>query len=1677
MIGSFKTKRLLSLFCATALLLSSVILPNVVSLKADEIIDVWDGTSDSSLEGAGTADNPYLIKTGAQLYYVTHTTDKTTFDKYYKLVNDIYLNDISDENWYRSESVNKWAGGDTHFGGIFDGDGHVVYGLYTDSENASYSKGGLFPRVYGYNGVTSKQIVIKNLGIEQSYILNSVYSGVIVGQLTGGGGSADLAVAVTIENCYADETVTVSGTKYVGGLVGLLDFKGSFSMNNCYSKVQFGDYPSGWNANEEERNGSLIGWLQNTTESGYTRTVSNCYVVLRREDYEKGYNAVPNITDSVKDSITYTNVHSTNGENSGVQTQHGNAVAGLTSGHWSSDFKGAVAKTKLPAFDWENTWVEGKTDSDYPSLKVFANGSSGGGNGGESGGDPDDNEPEVNDGDPEIEALIWDGTSNDQLTGSGTEEDPYIITEPEQLYYVVFKTTNRATYGKYYKLANDIYLNNYTRTNWQKYAKAWQAPGNELNGQNNTDFGGVLDGDGHVVYGLYVNNMSTGYYKGGLIPRIFTSEYMSSDVVIKNIGIEHSELSAALYCGAIVGQIDGRDASHSGASATQEIEVRIENCYVANTVQVKSGKYVSGIVGLVGHIGTFTLDNCYSAVTFDGFPSSGDNARYGSLIGDIQRSTGTRNISNSYAVLRYTDYEVGFNALPNLSDGNVKKTLSVTNVHSANTEVDEPSQRGDYSSNADFNRNSSDFKGAAAKTILPNFDWEGTWSVGADDDHYMYLTEFGARSSGVDAEEPDNNYNDGLEGSGTKEDPYRIEDEDGLAILRGLNSVGSKDKYYVLTQNITVQNAATMSSSASFNGYFDGQGYTISGLEITNESGEAALFTKLGRKGTVKNLVLEDCTFIGRISGAVAARIGGEYATIENCFVKDSVTVKASKYAGGIVGLLGSTYFTLHNCAFVGNVQYTGDDANHNAGGLIGGIESSANSATTTLSSSYAVTKNDDKVLNFGGSYTNICFAGVYTNVEFPTEKIAVGSDIVKLTTAQMKGSDAEENMTLFDFSGNWKTKLLSTPVLRFGDDIPDNAGSKGKVWTGKIAKNYASGTGAVNDPYIIETPEQLALMAYTSVQNPVATSGVYYKLTADIKLNDTSASEWYEKDGVNEWFYGYGYRSVGFLGYFDGNGYTVDGICYKNIRNTKSYGLIHTVGGSCVVEKVAVKNLYSTTGDGSYGTLGAISGFVSRSANTAVKPTIRYCISDSSNIYATTCTLGGILGHACMGVKIENCLSLAEIPYKSNRGTILGTSDTSTSSVEITNCVAIQDTSGRGYLMWASESAKAVDPEITNVYVTYSSNGLVVTPRSKMIGDKAKANLTELDWNNVWMTVDNATPTLRVFEEKGYWIDNKKVTISFFTDGGTEVDDVTGYPGEKIPMPTNITRDADELEGWYLENLLLRKFNIDVFPEYDVVLFAKWNVKTISQDFEKYPYYISGEEGIGSDIERFRPGSSGFSFNKVNDGLTSVHRKGTVAGEQDFLLFQEDFEPLEIGQEYTMTFSVYVESINDANDIIKLIHTDYLDINELPYQIDEICTLGSLKTGHWQEITVKFIANGYYLSIRTPGLSSLYFDSFRIVPTNTGFKYTNVGNSSDSSSSIIVNTGTNTNINNVNDTDNDNNSDNSNAKTQKKKKLIKVVSYGGMDLTFLYWLIPVAVVVLAAGAVLIAYFVKKKRK
>ena len=58
-------------------------------------------------------------------------------------------------------------------------------------------------------------------------------------------------------------------------------------------------------------------------------------------------------------------------------------------------------------------------------------------------------------------------------------------------------------------------------------------------------------------------------------------------------------------------------------------------------------------------------------------------------------------------------------------------------------------------------------------------------------------------------------------------------------------------------------------------------------------------------------------------------------------------------------------------------------------------------------------------------------------------------------------------------------------------------------VWDGSIAESFAGGTGKADDPYLIETGAELAYLAQITKENGSQTSGKYYKLTADIVLND----------------------------------------------------------------------------------------------------------------------------------------------------------------------------------------------------------------------------------------------------------------------------------------------------------------------------------------------------------------------------------------------------------------------------------------------------------------------------------------------------------------------------------------------------------------------------------------------
>ena len=114
-------------------------------------------------------------------------------------------------------------------------------------------------------------------------------------------------------------------------------------------------------------------------------------------------------------------------------------------------------------------------------------------------------------------------------------------------------------------------------------------------------------------------------------------------------------------------------------------------------------------------------------------------------------------------------------------------------------------------------------------------------------------------------------------------------------------------------------------SRTSFNGVFDGQGYSVSNFKVTepvrwtDKVTEASYGFFANVKGTVKNLTIKNATVNpegGRYSAALVGRLhnGGR---IENCHVENSTVTILHWQVGGIVGQNNNG--NIYNCSVVGS--------------------------------------------------------------------------------------------------------------------------------------------------------------------------------------------------------------------------------------------------------------------------------------------------------------------------------------------------------------------------------------------------------------------------------------------------------------------------------------------------------------------------------------------------------------------------------------------------------------------------------------------------------------------------------------------------------------------------------------------------------------------------------------
>ena len=252
----------------------------------------------------------------------------------------------------------------------------------------------------------------------------------------------------------------------------------------------------------------------------------------------------------------------------------------------------------------------------------------------------------------------------------------------------------------------------------------------------------------------------------------------------------------------------------------------------------------------------------------------------------------------------------------------------------------------------------------------------------------------------------------------------------------------------------------------SYTGTFDGGGHTIMGLTVTTNDQYVGLFGRLGKAGTVKNVVMdgiqitcnhrlgyaggvagfswggtiENCSVSGSVSGTICAGgvVGIQWeASITGC--SSSATVKGMVQVGGVAGETNSGA-TMAACYATGNVTIEIDPINNIlGGGLVGfnaGSRVLACYATGNVTSTGSGTGNVHIGGFLGDNYTTVT-AGYWKNnheqgIGYNKEGIVPEATKVDGTGVTWQNAVDAMNTALQNAGSEWRYELNGAlPTLR----------------------------------------------------------------------------------------------------------------------------------------------------------------------------------------------------------------------------------------------------------------------------------------------------------------------------------------------------------------------------------------------------------------------------------------------------------------------------------------------------------------------------------------------------------------------------------------------------------------------------------------------------------------------
>lgn len=1121
----------------------------VYGSKDDTTADNW-----YKKEGAGTADMPYELGNAVELaYFAKLVNEGNPFnEKYIQLTKNIALNaqdvptaDGEPTLWtpigtYVSRKDNK------PFSGTFDGNGHTITGLYIN--NATQYQG-LF-------GNISTGGVVKNLVVAGRVIATGQNNvGGIVARLSGG----------TVQNCGFYGAVT-AGTSNAGGVVGqgsatncwycrtddgasVLGVYGSWSGINCYTNVNKSVSGTTVCTEAQFKDGTVADLLNPYAyENGLPLwKVGSSYLII---DTTLKYDALVKLATGVKSSVVDGKVKIGN-DLTQILRNSGETLT-LTAADGTGDVYYTV---KNPQGDGVTI-----TEADLaPTSTPYT--------------------VKAEDVDEQGIITLYFGTKDElmaDLAESGwyynQTSKSYTIKTSEELHFLATLVNDKHIdfSGKTITLYADIDLSG---------IKDWAPIGKDAD----HPFRGTFNGNNKVIFGLTV---AGNYANAGLFGVV-------DGGTIKNVTVKDGKVTSAA-AGANVGGIVGwlRSGGVYSCACTAEVSGSGQNAVIGglvgkndSTTAVGRG-YCYGMEDLkpVG-VGMYT--NCYYMAKSSTYDKK-----------DTDDDTGAR--TQDEFDLGRVAYELGWGydttaqkKLPVLSSYVYAEELTLTKPANLQDGVDvtigndsdkrtltgtDGKQYFYAASGADVPLTIKGIPAGQQIVFLP-------YAPVSTDDGLALRVKSSAEYTYSLVEADISWYENSKD---TKTYAFKNAKElVGLSLLVN-GELGKYESFagweLSLEQNIALTNIqwAPIGVSNSFDGTFNGNNHTITGLNVDAAKGYAGLFGWL--KGTVQNLQVQGSAkasgSVSYIGGVVGYNDGG---TVKNCLNAVSVNAEGTRAsAGGVVG----------NSTSVGVVNLCWNEGSVTGGSTTGGIVGKAAGSVTNCANFGTVTSSGTAGGIAGsGTVANSYNLGSVTGAANKAYGISSGT-VVNSYYICTVGTDER--------SGYIKNGKEST-----GQNIIAASGEHGKVI-------YTVGTGddAQELVEVLNTPENLGIyIEWTnkteSPYNPIhirrwdgsfeegidavtliydpngATTGRAVEINRTVAAGAESAV--FQIKSVEDTDLGFKHENGTFLGWDEKSNAATPGYKFDASKGTITPAEISVKKGETVTLYAVWQNIWDTDADGAY--------------------------------------------------------------------------------------------------------------------------------------------------------------------------------------------------------------------------------------------------------------------------------------------------------------------------------------------------------------------------------------------------------------------------------------------------------------------------------------------------------------